>query len=76
MARRWVVAGAGLLGSLAVSAAIYWYTGQLFAFLFIPFVPLLLSRRGRDGDTRRCPECGYTTRREYAHCPRDGTPLE
>jgi hypothetical protein len=74
MARRWVVALVGILVSLAVSVAVYWYTGQLFAFLVVPFVPLLLGRRG--ADTRRCPECGFRTTEEYGYCPRDGTPLE
>lgn len=74
---------AGLAASLLVSAAVYWYTGWLFVFLFVPFVPFLLrrggsgDRAGSDAALRRCPECGFTSRDpEVAYCPRDGTRLE
>lgn len=82
MPSRRATALVGLLASLAVSAAIYYYTGWFLLFLAVPFVPLLLGRR--DGDDERgssarrtCPECGYTTSDpEVRYCPRDGTELD
>jgi hypothetical protein len=45
--------------------------------LVVPFVPLLLSRRGERQPVRTCPTCGFKTRdRGVDYCPRDGTELE
>lgn len=74
----------GLLASVAISVAVWQLTGSVVAFLFLPFLPVLLRGRGGDdaGDRQRpavrtCPVCDYRTRNpEFAHCPRDGTPLE
>jgi hypothetical protein len=74
---------AGLLVSLAVSAAIYLATGSLLLFLVVPFVPFLFSRSlGGDGDesetprVSECPECGFRARDpEFEYCPRDGRRL-
>jgi hypothetical protein len=85
---RTVTALAGVLFSLAVSAALWYYLDTLLFFLFVPFVPFLL--RGSSGDmdgTRErtgarpsvaeCPVCGYRTADpEHDYCPRDGTRLE
>lgn len=78
---RLATALAGLLASLVVSAAVWYYYGTFLLFLFVPFVPLLL--RGRDGNSRppevvrTCPSCGFETRDpRYEFCPVDGTRLE
>jgi len=74
---RTATAVAGLVASLLVSVALWSYFDTLFAFLFLPFVPVLW-RSGRD-DTppvRECPACGFSTRDSgFDYCPRDGTPL-
>ena len=84
MARsRMLTALAGLLVSLAVSAAIYVATGSLLLFLVVPFVPFLFSRSlgsdGNEGETppvRKCPECGFRAQDpEFDYCPRDGRRL-
>ncbi|WP_224337016.1 hypothetical protein [Haloprofundus halobius] len=36
----------GILGSLLVSALLWWYFDSFVFFLFVPFVPYLLRRRG------------------------------
>lgn len=75
MRSRTLTAAAVLVASLALSAAVWYYTGHPFAFLFVPFVPFLF-RGGDDAASRTCPECGFSTRREeYEFCPRDGTGL-
>ncbi|QLC32707.1 hypothetical protein EFA46_000270 [Halarchaeum sp. CBA1220] len=80
MQSRHATALVGLLASLAVSVAIYYYTGWVLFFLLVPFVPLLF--RGRDEEReplprRTCPECGYATSDpEVRYCPRDGTELD
>lgn len=77
---RTATALAGLLVSLALSAALWYYFDSLLFFLFVPFVPFLF--RGSDGEGERravaeCPVCGYRTADvEYDYCPRDGTRLE
>ena len=83
MRSRAATALVGLAGSLAVSAAVYYYTGWLFAFLVVPFVPLLfrgLRDEGEDGPTgpefRECPRCGFRTTEPYGYCPHDGARLE
>jgi len=71
---------AGLLGSLLLSAALWWYFGTFVFFLFVPFVPFLLGGPGRElaeTTARNCPRCGFeTTEETYEYCPRDGTRLE
>lgn len=70
----------GIVGSLLVSAALWWYFGTAVFFLFVPFVPFLFRRIDRGGveeDVRECPVCGFrTTNDSYEYCPRDGTRLE
>jgi len=79
---RAATAVAGLLVSLAVSAALWHYFDSLLFFLFVPFVPFLFRRAGgADTDGRpevaECPVCGYRTADpEHDYCPRDGTRLE
>jgi len=74
---RTATAVAGLVVSLLVSAAAWYYFDTLFAFLLLPFVPLLW-RRGRDTPpVRECPACGFSTRDPgFDYCPRDRTPLD
>ena len=82
-ASRTVTALAGLVVSLAISAAVYLVTGSLLMFVFVPFVPFLFSRSpgeeppGTDRPPpRECPECGFRARNpEFDHCPRDGRRL-
>lgn len=68
---------AGLLASLAISVALWWYFDTFVAFLFVPFVPFLVGRSSEsESSVRTCPRCGFTTHDpEYAYCPRDGTEL-
>lgn len=71
----------GILVSLLVSAAAWYYYETFLLFLFVPFVPFLLRGRGTGARSvppeRRCPTCGFTTRDpRYEYCPLDGTPLE
>ena len=81
-ASRTITALAGLVASLALSAAIYVATGSLLLFVFVPFIPFVLSRSlgGRaDEETapvRECPNCGFRARDpEFDYCPRDGRRL-
>ena len=84
VASRTATALAGVLVSLAISAALWYYFESLLFFLFVPFVPFLLRRDGGDAgaagarpEVAECPVCGYrTTDPEYDYCPRDGTRLE
>jgi hypothetical protein len=75
---RTVTAVVGIVGSLLLSAVLWWYFDTLLFFLFIPFIPFLF--RGSDQDTRgvrECPQCGFrTVDDEYEYCPRDGRRLE
>lgn len=71
----------GLLASLAISAAAWYYFGTFLLFLFVPFVPLLLrgreDRREAGPAYQECPVCGFRSADPaYEYCPRDGTPLE
>jgi hypothetical protein len=72
----------GVLASLAVSAALWYYFETFLFFLFVPFVPFLLRRADPNGagsrpDFAECPVCGYRTADpEHDYCPRDGTRLE
>ena len=77
---RLVTAAIGLLVSLLISAAAWYYFETFLLFLFVPFVPLLLRRGDGSSDAKRvrsCPECGFqTTDSAFEYCPRDGTRLE
>ena len=73
---RTATAVVGVVGSLLVTGALYYYTGQLLVFLAVPFVPFLFRRRGDSSELRTCPVCGYTTEADHAYCPHDGTELE
>jgi len=80
---RTATALAGLVASVALSAAAWVAFDSLLLFLFVPFVPFLFSwgsDRGRDGadrPDRECPACGFhTDDPRYDYCPRDGTPLD
>jgi hypothetical protein len=77
---RTLTALVGLAVSLALSAALYAYTGSFLFFLFVPFVPFLF--RGRSADSaerppiRECDRCSFRTRDpEFDYCPRDGSRL-
>ncbi|PSP78341.1 hypothetical protein BRC88_11645 [Halobacteriales archaeon QS_4_69_225] len=80
---RTLTALAGLLVSLAVSVAVYVYTGSLLLFLVVPFVPFLFSSSPRDEagthekrPVKRCPSCDFRARDpEFDYCPRDGRRL-
>jgi hypothetical protein len=67
--------------SLAASVLVYYYTGSLLFFLFVPFVPFLFSDRKTETeqDTRavlECSRCGFSTRDpEFEYCPYDGSRL-
>ena len=82
-ASRTITALVGLVASLALSAAIYVATGSLLLFVFVPFIPFVLSRSlgGREDEeeappVRECPECGFRARDpEFDYCPRDGRRL-
>lgn len=75
---RTATAAVGLLASLALSVALWWYFDTLAVFLLVPFVPFLFRREQDDEPTvRRCPVCDYrTTDRRNEYCPRDGHRLE
>ncbi|WP_336000990.1 hypothetical protein [Halorientalis halophila] len=78
---RTATAAVGLLGSLAVTVALWWYFDTLAVFLFLPFVPFLFRNRGSDEESapavRECPTCGFRTAAEdHEYCPRDGRRLE
>jgi len=74
---RTATAVAGLVVSLLVSVAAWYYFDTLFAFLLLPFVPLLWRREGDASPVWECPACGFSTRDPgFDYCPRDGTPLD
>ena len=78
---RTLTALVGLVASLAVSVAVWYYFDTLLVFLVVPFVPILLRRgggpRSTDRESRVCPVCGFrTVDPAYDYCPRDGTRLE
>ncbi|WP_229110729.1 hypothetical protein [Halapricum desulfuricans] len=80
MRARAATAVVGIVGSLVVSAVVWWHFQTAVFFLFVPFVPFLFRRtkQQRPEETiRECPVCGFRpTDDSYAYCPRDGTPLE
>lgn len=78
---RTATALAGLVLSLAISVLAWVYFDALFLFLFVPFIPFLLSRRGGEEaekpPLRACPQCDFRTRDpNFDYCPRDGTELD
>ena len=78
---RTATALAGVLLSLALSVALWYYFDTFLFFLFVPFVPFLFRRAGGDGSERpevaECPHCGYrTVDPDHEYCPRDGSRLE
>jgi hypothetical protein len=75
---RTATAVVGLLASLALSAALWWYFETLLVFLFLPFVPFLFrSSETNQPTARECPVCGFQTRNDdFDYCPRDGHRLE
>ena len=76
---RTATAAVGLLASLLLSAALWWYFDTLLVFLLVPFVPILLRGLGDSGPTivQECPHCGFqATSEAYDYCPRDGSRLE
>jgi hypothetical protein len=78
VASRTATAAAGLLVSLALTVALWWYFETLLVFLFLPFVPFLFRGRADDEPpVRECPVCGFRTRAEdFEYCPRDGHRLD
>lgn len=79
---RTATAAVGLLASLAITVALWWYFETLAVFLFLPFIPFLFRRasgeREQDSarEVRTCPQCDFRTPNdEYDYCPRDGRRL-
>jgi hypothetical protein len=74
---RTATAAVGLVASVAVSVAAWYYFDTLLVFLLLPFVPVLFRRRGADPPVADCPACGFRTRDPAVdYCPRDGTALD
>jgi len=76
---RSVTAAVGLLASLVVTAALWWYFDTLLVFLLVPFVPILFRGLGdsRPEVVQECPHCGFqATTDAYDYCPRDGSRLD
>lgn len=77
---RTATAVTGIVGSLLVSAVLWWYFDTAVFFLFVPFLPFLLRRSSRERPeetVHECPVCGFRTAEDsYDYCPRDGTRLE
>ncbi|AXR78282.1 hypothetical protein [Natrarchaeobaculum sulfurireducens] len=69
----------GLILGLLVSVAAWIYFETLLLFLFLPFVPFLFTRRGREQQprsVRQCPRCNFQTADpDHEFCPRDGSRL-
>jgi len=85
MQPRTATAAVGLLLSLVVSVAAWYFFDTLLLFLFLPFVPILFRGRGSSSGrgskgrvpVKESPRCGFRTRNpEFSHCPRDGIRLE
>jgi hypothetical protein len=80
MRSRTTTALVGLVGSLVLSAVLWWYFQSFVFFLFLPFVPFLFRRSSSEPPAdpiAECPQCGFRTRDEsFEYCPRDGTRLE
>ena len=75
---RTATAVAGLVGSVLLSAVLWWYFDTLAVFLFLPFVPFLLRRSEPEQPAvRSCPSCGFRTQdQSFDYCPHDGSRLE
>lgn len=77
---RTATAAVGLLASLVVTVALWWYFDTLLVFLLVPFVPLLFRGLGGNDEptiVQECPHCGFqATSSAYDYCPRDGSRLE
>lgn len=79
---RTLTALVGIVGSIALSALLYVYTGSLLFFLLVPFIPFVFAARdGADGGTEPppvsvCSRCDFaTTNPQFEYCPRDGSRL-
>ncbi|MFB6102140.1 MAG: hypothetical protein ABEJ73_06195 [Haloplanus sp.] len=74
---RTATAVAGLVVSLLVSIAAWYFFDTLIAFLLLPFVPVLFRRGDDERPVRECPACGFRTRDPgFDYCPHDGTALD
>ena len=77
---RTLTAAVGLLLSLLLSVALWWYFDSLLVFLLLPFIPILFRGFGGDDEptiVQECPHCGFqATSEAYDYCPRDGSRLE
>jgi hypothetical protein len=74
---RTATAAVGLVASVAVSVAAWYYFDTLLVFLLLPFVPVLFRRRGEEPAVAECPACGFRTRDPAVdYCPRDGTAVD
>ncbi|AGN01114.1 hypothetical protein L593_05825 [Salinarchaeum sp. Harcht-Bsk1] len=80
MGSRLATAAVGVVVSLLLSAALWYYFDSFVFFLFVPFVPFLFRRSAGSGPeppVSECPQCGFrTTDDSFEYCPRDGTRLE
>ncbi len=78
LSARTATAVTGLLASVVVTVALWWYFDTLLVFLFLPFIPFLFQNRDRErSPVRECPVCDFQTRdEEYNYCPRDGHRLD
>lgn len=66
----------GLLASLAISVAVWWYFNSFLLFLVVPFVPFLFRRRDESPPVKSCPTCGFESADPSVnYCPRDGSEL-
>lgn len=67
--------------SIALSALLYVYTGNLLFFLILPFVPFFFRTGDEETDAGsppvfECSRCDFSTRNpEFEYCPRDGSRL-
>ncbi|WP_251329511.1 hypothetical protein [Haloplanus pelagicus] len=74
---RTATAAVGLLASVAVSIAAWYYFDTLLAVLLLPFVPVLFRGRDDSSSLAAWPVCEFTTRDQSVHyCPHDGTALD
>ncbi|WP_251341398.1 hypothetical protein [Haloplanus halophilus] len=74
---RTATAAVGLVASIAVSVAAWYYFDTLLVFLLLPFVPVLFRRGDDRPPVEECPVCDFSTRDPSVnYCPRDGTALD